>query len=94
MSKISVSVVYAASPSEQVELTVWLNEGATILKAIEMSGMLQRYPTISLENIAVGVFSKRKKLEDVVNNNDRVEIYRPLLIDPKEARRARALRRK
>lgn len=94
MSKISVSVVYAASASEQAELTVWLNEGATILKAIEMSGMLQRYPTISLDNIAVGVFSKRKKLEDVVNNNDRVEIYRPLLIDPKEARRARALRRK
>ncbi len=90
MNKISVTVLYAQSPSEQVELTVFLNDGATVLEAIQTSGILMRYPNLSLDNIAVGVFSKRKKLEDTITQGDRIEIYRPLLIDPKDARRARA----
>ncbi len=90
MNKITATVLYAQSPSEQVELTVFLNEGATILEAIQTSGILTRYPNISLDNLAVGVFSKRKKLEDTITQGDRIEIYRPLLIDPKDARRTRA----
>lgn len=84
-----VMVAYAASAEEQVELSVEVPVGATLREAIHLSGVLTRYPEIDLEKSAVGVFSKRAKLDDVVNAGDRIEIYRPLLIDPKEARRAR-----
>lgn len=84
-----VIVAFGASADEQVELSVMVPEGATVRAAIEASGVLARYPTIQLEACAVGVFAKRVKLESLVKAGDRVEIYRPLLIDPKEARRAR-----
>ncbi|HEU5281676.1 MAG TPA: RnfH family protein [Gammaproteobacteria bacterium] len=87
-----VIVVYAAGADEQCELNVEVPVGATLREAIHLSGILSRYPEINLEKSAVGVFSKRAKLEDAVNAGDRVEIYRPLLIDPKEARRARGKR--
>lgn len=87
-----VTVVYAASADEQVELSVEVPVGATLQDAIHASGVLTRYPAIDLAKCAVGVYSKRAKLEDVVQAGDRVEIYRPLLIDPKEARRGRVKR--
>lgn len=84
-----VIVAYAASAEEQVELSVEVPVGATLQDAIHASGVLTRYPQIDLAKCAVGVYSKRAKLEDVVKSGDRIEIYRLLLIDPKEARRAR-----
>lgn len=84
-----VIVAYAASAEDQVELSVLVPEGATVIAAIEASGVLVRYPCIQLEQCAVGVYSRRVKLEDEVKAGDRVEIYRALVIDPKEARRAR-----
>jgi putative ubiquitin-RnfH superfamily antitoxin RatB of RatAB toxin-antitoxin module len=86
---IRVEVAYA-SVSEQTIVVVMLKVGSTIEMAILQSGILDLFPEIDLACQKVGVFSKVRELSDVVNEGDRVEIYRPLVIDPKEARRAKA----
>jgi len=64
--------------------------GTTLGEAIALSGMLKRYPDINLLKNKVGVFGKVRELDYVLKQGDRVEIYRPLIADPKEARRRRA----
>ena len=86
---IRVEVAYA-KPEEQVILNVTLPEGATVEQAIVNSGILTRFPEINLHDSKVGVFSSACKLDRVLNDSDRIEIYRPLLHDPKQARRDRA----
>ena len=86
---IEVEVAYAL-PQEQSILAVRVPPGSTAKQAIEASGILQRYPQIDLETDRIGIFSKVCKLDRVLEAGDRVEIYRPLLIDPKEKRRRRA----
>lgn len=86
---ISIEVVYAR-PDKQLLLTVQVPLGATILQAIELSGVLTHFPEINLDKQKVGVFSKKRELSDVVHAGERIEIYRPLTIDPKDARRAKA----
>lgn len=90
MRKLTVRVFYAASVTDMHEVTLVVEPGATIESVIHASGMLARYPEIDLGKNEVGIFSRRKKITDEVNEGDRVEIYRPLQCDPKEARRARA----
>lgn len=88
-----LSVVYCA-PAAWVR-EVELAEGSTLRVAIERSGVLDAHPDLKLDELAVGVFSRPRQLDEMVHDGDRVEIYRPLLVDPKEARRHRAeLRRK
>lgn len=84
-----VEVAYA-KPDEQALLALDMPEGATVEDAIRASGLLQRFPEIDLEHNKVGIFSKLCKLDQTLRPGDRVEIYRPLLTDPKEARRVRA----
>lgn len=84
-----VEVVYA-TPSEQPVIAVDVPAGATVRDAISQSGVLARFPEIELASAAVGIFGERATLDDVLEQNDRVEIYRPLLTDPKETRRRRA----
>ena len=86
---LRVSVAFAY-PDRQVLLSTDLAEGATLRDAIEQSGIRDKIPEIDLEQMRVGVFGKLKALDDAVRSSDRVEIYRPLKADPKEARRARA----
>ena len=86
---IRVEVAYA-KPEEQAIINVTLPEGATVEQAIVNSGILSRFPEIDLSHAKVGIFSKACKLDQVLEESDRVEIYRPLLHDPKEARRSRA----
>jgi putative ubiquitin-RnfH superfamily antitoxin RatB of RatAB toxin-antitoxin module len=86
---IQVEVVYAL-PDAQPLQHVRLAEGATVSDAIRASGVLESFPDIDLTKNKVGIFSKLVKLEEVVRNKDRVEIYRPLIADPKEVRRKRA----
>ncbi|PKM11203.1 MAG: RnfH family protein [Gammaproteobacteria bacterium HGW-Gammaproteobacteria-3] len=86
---IRVEVAYA-TPEEQPILNVTLPEGATVEQAIVNSGILTRFPEIDLHTAKVGIFSSGCKLDTVLKESDRVEIYRPLLHDPKEARRNRA----
>lgn len=86
---IRVEVVYAL-PAEQPILHVSLAEGATVEDAIRASGVLDAHPDIDLAKNKVGIFSKLVKLDEKVRDRDRVEIYRPLIADPKEVRRKRA----
>lgn len=86
---ITIEVAYAL-PDEQRILTLQVEEGCTIETAIDRSGILEIFPEIDLMKQKVGIFSKLKKLSDHVQDGDRIEIYRALLIDPKEARRNRA----
>ncbi len=86
---LAVEVVYAL-PHEQTLLKVQLAEGATVEDAIRASGVLAAHPEIDLGKNKVGIFSKLVKLDEKVRDRDRVEIYRPLIADPKEVRRKRA----
>lgn len=86
---IHVEVVYALSSRQEV-VRLELQSGATIKEAIEASGLTGKYPEIDLARNKVGVFAKLSKLETPLRDRDRVEIYRPLIADPKEVRKQRA----
>jgi len=89
MTKIMVEVAYA-TPELQRILVLQAEESCTIQEVIEYSGILQLFPEIDLSKQLVGVFGCLRKLTDSIKQGDRVEIYRPLLMDPKEARKQRA----
>jgi len=87
---INVEVVYAL-PERQELIHLRLHEGATVQQAIESSGLLQKYPDLDPgKTNKIGVFAKLTKLDAELRDRDRVEIYRPLIADPKEVRRKRA----
>jgi putative ubiquitin-RnfH superfamily antitoxin RatB of RatAB toxin-antitoxin module len=88
-----VEVAYAASADEQCVRTLELPAGATVREAIDASGLLRRYPEIDLMRNAVGVFGERVALTRVLEDGERVEIYRALTADPKETRRRKAARK-
>lgn len=88
--KITVEVAYATSKVQRI-IVIQVDEGCTIQDAIDHSGMLEIFPEINLAKQKVGIFSQQKLLTDRLRHNDRVEIYRPLIIDPKEARRKRVI---
>lgn len=83
---IRVEVAYAL-PERQMILALEVPAGATVREAIEASGILSRFAEIDLERNRVGIFSKPVSPEQVLQEGDRVEIYRPLKADPKEVRR-------
>jgi putative ubiquitin-RnfH superfamily antitoxin RatB of RatAB toxin-antitoxin module len=87
-AKILVEVVYAL-PAEQIVVPLNLVLGATVREAIELSGLPTKYPEIALLTAGVGIFGKAARPDTRLRDRDRVEIYRPLAADPKEARRAR-----
>lgn len=93
MSRVRVQVVYARA-DEQVVLSVEAPPDATIERVIRDSGILTRFPEIDVAHHAVGIYGVRASLRDPVRDGDRIEIYRPLHVDPKEARRRRAARKK
>ena len=86
---MQVQVVYAL-PDRQLVLRIDLQSGATVWRAIEVSGILERVPEIDLSMNVVGVFGTVCEPDRVLDPDDRVEIYRPLVNDPKEMRRERA----
>ena len=86
---IMVEVAYAL-PDQQVILETELPEGSTVEEAINASGILEQFPQIDLTKNKVGIFGKISKLNNPVRARDRVEIYRPLIADPKEVRKKRA----
>ena len=88
-AEIHVEIVYAL-PDQQPLLSVTLPDGATVEDAIRCSGVLESFPAIDLAVNKLGIFSKLVKLDEKVRDRDRVEIYRPLIADPKEVRRKRA----
>jgi uncharacterized protein len=86
---LKVEVAYA-SPDEQAIIPLTVPEASTVQAVIGLSGLLERFSSINLSVQAVGIFGRLVTLETIVEEGDRVEIYRPLLVDPMEARRARA----
>lgn len=90
---IEVEVCYAL-PEKQTLLVLQVEPEQTIEQIIKNSGVLELYPEIDLSKVRVGIFSKLAKLTDTLSNKDRIEIYRPLIADPKEVRKQRALKAK
>lgn len=86
---VDVQVVFAL-PQRQEIVALELPTGTTAAQAVEASGLLQRYPDLSLARNKLGIFGKLAKGDTVLRQGDRVEIYRPLIADPKEVRRQRA----
>jgi len=84
-----VEVAYA-TPEKQTIIRVEVSPGCTVERAIELSGIREQFPEMDVRDDAVGVFSRKVKLDHALRAGDRVEIYRPLIADPKEARRRRA----
>jgi len=84
-----IEVVYAL-PERQALLAVEVPVGTTLEEAIELSGIRMLFPGMDVDPERVGIFGTRVGMRDVLRPGDRVEIYRPLLADPKEARRKRA----
>ena len=88
-----VEVAYAL-PDKQSLISLEVEEGTTIKEAIEASGVLDTYDQIDLARDKVGIFSKFATLETVLREKDRIEIYRPLIADPKKVRKERAAKGK
>jgi len=92
-NNIRIEVSYA-TPTEQVIIPVDMPSSATVQESIEKSNVLKRFPEIDLSKMKVGIFSKAVKLTDSLRAGDRIEIYRPLLGDPKEIRKRVAEKKK
>jgi putative ubiquitin-RnfH superfamily antitoxin RatB of RatAB toxin-antitoxin module len=89
IESINVEVAYAL-PEKQVIRAVNVDAGTTIGAAIVQSGIMMDFPELELEEAKVGIFGKAAAMTTVLSDGDRVEIYRPLIADPKEVRRKRA----
>lgn len=87
--QINVEVVYALRDRQKV-VHVQLPEGARVADAIRSSGLLTEFPEIDLDKNKLGIWNKLAKADAPLRDHDRVEIYRPLIADPKEVRRQRA----
>ena len=86
---MQVEVVFALPDRQRLE-TVIVPEGATVADAIRRSGIQNRFEDVRLDELDVGVWGKPVERDHVVSEGDRVEIYRPLEMDPREARRLKA----
>ena len=87
--QISIEVAYAM-PDKQALLEVVIEQGTSVEQAIVASGIIKRFPQIDLSKDKVGIWNRTCKLSDFPKNGDRIEVYRPLIADPKEVRRRRA----
>ena len=87
--KIDFEVVYAL-PDDQTLLSKSAPIGTTVAEGIQVSGVLDKHPEIDLAINKLGIFGKLAKADTVLRDRDRIEIYRPLIADPKEVRRRRA----
>jgi uncharacterized protein len=86
---MTVTVAYSPGPGVVDEEDLVLNPGSTLRDALAACRLLGRHPGVDIATARVGVWGKLRPLDDPLRDHDRVEIYRPLLVDPKEARRLR-----
>lgn len=86
---VNIEVSYAL-PDKQPVISLQVEQGTTIEQAILQSGILEQFPQIDIAKNKLGIFGKLKKADVVVREGDRVEIYRPLIADPKQVRKQRA----
>ena len=87
--RIAVSVVHAG-PEGALRVDLTLPEGATVADAIEGSGIREAWPSVEIRADRIGIFARKVSPDAILRDGDRVELYRPLTIDPKDARRKRA----
>ncbi len=92
VKQIRVEVAYA-TPGKQSLVSLDVPVGCTVARAIELSGILQEFPGLEPDPNALGVFSRKVPADHCLSEGDRVEIYRPLIADPKEQRKQRALKK-
>ena len=85
---VRVELVYVTFDKSLVHLQLSLEVGATVADALKLSGILQSNPEV--QGLALGIFSKQVTMDTLLKSGDRIEIYRPLTLDPKEKRRQRA----
>jgi len=85
----SIEIIYALEEQQNL-LTQDLQDGQTVQAAIQQSGLLERYPELDITTMVVGIFGKKTKMTQVLRAHDRIEIYRPLIADPKEVRKRKA----
>ena len=90
--RIRVAVACSPSPGVAVEVELWMPHGATAADAIRASGLCERFPAGGLEQQETGIWGRPCGPDTQLQSGDRVELYRPLAMDPKEARRLRASR--
>ena len=88
-TRLSVCVVYSPAARTVHELSLRVDPPVTVWQTLQMSGLLQRFPELMHPDIATGVWGQRAPLNQLLRDQDRVEIYRPLRVDPKTARRER-----
>ena len=86
---LQVEVVYAL-PGKEEAVSVRLADGATLGDALSASGILRRHPELAGAALKIGVYGKLRRLDAAAAEGDRIEVYRALAVDPKEARRRRA----
>ncbi|NRD73275.1 RnfH family protein [Shewanella sp. VB17] len=84
-----VEVIYAL-PTQQKRIKVNVAPGTTCIEAVKQSDMMHFFPDIDLNTVKLGIFSRQVKHDEVLLAGQRVEIYRPLIADPKDVRRKRA----
>jgi putative ubiquitin-RnfH superfamily antitoxin RatB of RatAB toxin-antitoxin module len=89
VARLHVSVAYSPRAGEVDEVNLTLEPGATVADALHASGLQARYPDAALDTLPVGVWGAFCRRDDVLRDRDRVELYRPLRVDPMEARRRR-----
>jgi putative ubiquitin-RnfH superfamily antitoxin RatB of RatAB toxin-antitoxin module len=92
MARLRIEVVYAL-PGGEDAVTLELRPGATAAEAVRASGVLERHPEIDLARQRLGIHGRVVAGHSPLRDGDRVEVYRPLILEPKEARRRRALRK-
>ena len=85
---VSIAVVYIPASKRAIHLQLTLGVGTPVAEALQQSGLTELHPEIKA--MPTGIFGSRVPLTTILKEGDRVEIYRPLLIDPKEKRRQRA----
>lgn len=90
LTYITVDLVYAIKPREALVLSLQVPEGSTVAQVLDYSQLAKKYPSWKVEAPSMGIWGKPCLREDIVKNGDRVEVYRPLVVDPQVSRKQRA----
>ena len=88
-ARLHITVVYAAAPRQVQQVTLELSAPCDVLQALQLSGLLEKFPEIDRSDLLVGIWGRLADLRQPLRDQDRVEVYRALRVDPKVARRER-----
>lgn len=89
MAEMDISLLYAHGPRQVREWNLTLSPGSTVAQALAVSGVLQEFSDLAEGRLSLGIWGRKTSLRHVLQQSDRLEIYRPLRVDPKVARRER-----